>query len=199
MGASGKEQTMMIEEYWESIPIDKPITYDELREIWGKDKRKIRNILHELSAYDSGDNYILIRSASGKGFFRTDNREIIEAYKRECLAKGKSIFAPIKKINRVLNDAEDMQSNVFNNLKAIRNAKGITQAAVVEYMKQFDNTFDAPTLSKLENGVFLPTPYQVIKLALFFDCEPLELVALDLYALDVCVANKGLASCEKGA
>jgi hypothetical protein len=69
----------------------------------------------------------------------------------------------------------------------------------LQVLKQFDNTFDAPTLSKLENGVFLPTPYQVIKLTLFFECEPLELVALDLYALDVCVANKAVASCEKGA
>lgn len=187
----------MMQEYWESIPIDKPITYDELCTLWGMKKRKVRAVLHDLSLYDNGDNYILIRSASGKGFYRTDDAEKIRAYKRECLARGKSIFALVKKINRVLKDAEDLQGSVFNNIKAVRNSKGKTQAETVAYMRQFDPSFDAPSLSKLENGLFLPTPYQVFKLAAFFECEPLELVAIDTYALDVYGVNMGLASGEK--
>ena len=165
-----------MQDHWESIPIDNPITYDELCILWGMSKRAVRSVLHDLSLFDNGDDYILIRSASGKGFYRTNNAEKIKAYKRECLAKGKSIFAPVKKINRVLNDMEDLQGSVFNNIRAIRNSKGITQAEVVEFMKQFDSSFDAPSLSKLENGVFLPTPYQVFKLAEFFECTPQELV-----------------------
>ena len=187
-----------MQEYWETIPIDKPITYDELCALWGMKKRAVRAVLHDLSLFDNGDDYILIRSGSGKGFYRTNDADKIRAYKRECLAKGRSIFAPVKKINRVLNDAEDLQGSVFNNIKAIRNSKGKTQAETVAYMRQFDPTFDAPSLSKLENGVFLPTPYQVFKLATFFECEPLELVALDTCALDVFGANIGLASGERG-
>jgi hypothetical protein len=165
-----------MQEYWESIPIDTPITYDELCVLWGMKKRAVRSVLHDLSLFDNGDDYILIRSASGKGFYRTNDAEKIKAYKRECLAKGKSIFAPVKKINRVLNDMEDVQGSVFNNIRAIRNSKGIKQSEVVEYMQQFDASFDAPSLSKIENGVFLPTPYQVFKLAELFECQPQELV-----------------------
>ena len=189
------QETM--QDYWEMIPINEPIVYEELCLLWGMKKREVRAVLHDLSLYDNGDNYILIRSGSGKGFYRTDDAEKIKAYKRECLAKGRSIFAPIKKINRVLNDVEDLQASVFNNIRAIRNSKGKTQAETVAYMRQFDASFDAPALSKLENGVFLPTPYQVFKLAAFFECEPLELVAFDTCALDVFGANIGLASGEK--
>lgn len=184
-----------MEPYWNSIPIDEPITYEELCDLWCLGKRAVRAVLHELSVYDNGDNYILIRSGGGKGFYRTDNADKIKAYKRECLAKGRSIFAPIRKINRVLDDVNDLQGSVFNNIKSIRNSKGITQAETVAYMRQFDPSFDAPALSKLENGVFLPTPYQVFKLASFFECEPMELVAMDNYVLGIYGANNHLASC----
>lgn len=48
-------------------------------------------------------------------------------------------------------------------------------------MKHFDTAFDVPTLSKLENSAFLPTPYQLSKLADFYGVEPFELVAVNLY------------------
>lgn len=114
--------------YWNSIPvgIDNALSYNELCILWGQDRRKIRSIMHELSSYDNGDDYILIRSAKGKGFYRTDDEGAIKAYKKECLAKGRSNFAPIKKINRVL--ADDIgQMNFINNLKPIRVSKDITQ------------------------------------------------------------------------
>lgn len=73
-------------------------------------------ILQELSKYDNGDDYILIRSAhNGGGFYRTIAKvdiEAIEAFKRECLHKGRSLFAPIKKINRVLG-IDETQISLF--------------------------------------------------------------------------------------
>lgn len=174
-----------LEELWNSIPIgeENAITYNELCMIWGRNKRAVRNLLHELSCFDNKDNYILIRSAKKKGFYRTDDADTIKAYKRECLSKGRSIFAPIRKINRVL--FSDTQGNIYNNLKAERLSREIKQTEVVEYMKQFDARFDVSTLSKLENEVFLPTPYQLQKLADFYGIEPRELVAMDLYTTDV--------------
>lgn len=174
-----------LEHLWNSIPIgeENAVTYDELCLKWGKDKRTVRSILHELSCYDNKDNYILIRSAGKKGFYRTDDAETIKAYKRECLSKGRSIFAPIRKINRVLN--ADTQGSVYNNLKAERLSRGIKQTEVVEHMKKFDIGFDVPTLSKLENEAFLPTPYQLKKLAEFYGVQANDLVAMELYAVDI--------------
>ena len=38
-----------------------------------------------------------------------------------------------------------------------------------------------PMLSKMENGVCMPTPYQLSKLSQLYDCEPTDLINADLY------------------
>lgn len=171
-----------IELYWDDIPIGKEnaFTYDDLCYIWGCDPRKARAILHELSLYDNGDNYILIRSSGRKGFYKTDDEAEIQAYKRECLNRGRNVFASIRKINRVLSaDAE--QFSFENNLRVMREICGLTQKNVCKYMKQFDRAFDKSLLSKMENGVCLPTQFQMIKLAVLYDCAPADLIGVDLY------------------
>lgn len=168
--------------YWEDIPVGKEnaYTYDDLCYIWSCEPRKARAILHELSTYDNGDDYILIRSGGCKGFYRTDDEAEIKAYKRECISKGRSNFAPVKKINRVLN-ANAEQYSFENNLRVIRESRGMKQGQVCELIrkKTNNNKFDKPLLSKMENGVILPTPYQVILLAQIYGVEPLELVGVE--------------------
>lgn len=168
--------------YWEELPIGKEnaYTYDDLCYIWKCEPRKARAILHALSLYDNGDNYILIRSSSGKGFYKTDNEADIKSYKRECLNKGRSVFAPVKKINRVLS-ANVEQYTLENNLRVIRESLGLKQTAVCKEMKNYDNAFDNSLLSKMENGVCLPTFFQLSKLAEIYGVQPLDLVNTDLY------------------
>lgn len=62
--------------------------------------------MHELSFYDNGDQYILICSIHGKGFYKTDNAVEIDRYKKECTNKARSIFLTIRKARRVLKDLE---------------------------------------------------------------------------------------------
>ena len=168
--------------YWEDIPVGKEnaITYETLCAMWNCDARTARARLHELSLYDNGDNYVLIRSGKCKGFYKTDDESEIQAYKRECLNKGKSIFAPVKKINRVLN-ANAEQYSLTNNLRVIRESKGLKQEGVCVIMKQYDKAFDKSLLSKMENGVCLPTYYQLSKLAEIYAVTPFELLHDDLY------------------
>ena len=172
-----------LEFYWHDIPIGKEnaVEYAELMTMWGMCERQVRKILHDLSMYDNGDNYVLIRSAGGKGFYRTDNEAIIKAYRQECLNKGKSIFAPVKKINRILN-ANVSQIEFENNLRVYREAKGLKQGDVCKQMKQIDRAFDKSMLSKMENNVCLPTPLQVSKLAEIYGCSALELVNIGFYS-----------------
>ena len=171
-----------LREHWADIPIgkDNAYTYEDLCYIWNCEPRTARAILHELSLYDNGDNYILIRSGGRKGFYKTDNDREIRAYKRECLNKGRSVFAPVKKINRVLSE-DGTQYNLLNNLRAVRETKGIKQKDVCKRMREFDRSFDKSLLSKMENGVCLPTYYQLSKLAFIYECEPSELITQDLY------------------
>ena len=182
---------MKHEFYWNDIPIGKEnaVTYETLCARWEVSRRKVREILHELSLYDSGDNYILIRSArNGGGFYKTDDRDEMRAYRKECLNKGKSNFAPVKKINRILNsDAEALQGSIFNNLKAVRISRGLKQSEVVERMHTHDPHFDVSMLSRLENGVCVPTPYQLTRLAQIYGVQPNELVSIDDTLLTVYV------------
>jgi hypothetical protein len=168
----------MLKEFWEALPIGKEnaTTYSELCDDWSMSKRKVRQTLHALSLYDSGDDYVLIRSSSGKGFYKTDDIETIKAFKKECTNKAKSNFAPLKKINRVLAGAEDMQLTFNNNLRNARLAKDLTQAEAVLQVIKYDNTLDVAMLSKYENGVAVPTPYQLLLLARIYGCKPLDLV-----------------------
>lgn len=94
--------------YWNDIPIgrENAITYPELMELWGVCDRKVRAILHELSYYDNGDAYILIRSSHGRGFYKTNNAAEIESYKKECTNRARRTFAPLRKIRRVLKEME---------------------------------------------------------------------------------------------
>lgn len=174
----------MLNKYWEDIPVGKEnaLAYSKLCELWQCTERAARDILHKLSRYDNGDNYILIRSSKCKGFYKTDVDEEIKAYKRECLNKGRSIFAPVKKINRVLN-ANTSQYSFENNMRVIRESKGLTQSEVCTFIQDqtHDTTFDKPLLSKMENGVVLPTPQYIALLAEFYGVEPLELLDVSLY------------------
>lgn len=171
------------EYYWQDIPVgrENAVTYETLCALWGADRRTVRQILHELSLFDDGDDYILIRSSkSGGGFYKTDDREEIKAFRKECLNKGRSNFAPVKKINRVLNsDAEALQGNIFNNLKAVRISQGLKQADVVGQMRESDPHIDVAMLSRFENGVCIPTPYQLARLAQIYGVQPCELVSIE--------------------
>lgn len=166
--------------YWNDIPIGKEnaVTYQALIDLWGKSERQIRAILHELSLYDNGDDYVLIRSASGKGFYRSDDEATIKAYRQECLNKGKSIFAPVKKINRILN-ADVSQIEFENNLRLYREREGLKQSEVCKKMKLIDRAFDKSMLSKMENNICLPTPLQAAKLAEIYGCTTAELINAD--------------------
>lgn len=174
-----------LELYWQEIPEGKEnaVDYSRLCKMWNKKERAVREILHELSLYDNGDDFVLIRSGKSKGFYKTDDKDEIAAFRRECLCKGRSIFAPVKKCNRILK-AETEQVEFFNNLRTVRISKGLSQPEVCREMKAIDPHFDSPMLSKMENGVCLPTPHQLAKLAEIYGVEPFELVRAELYTVN---------------
>ena len=178
----------MLEYYYNTIPVglENAVTYPALCAQWCMNERQVRQKLHQLSMWDSGDNFVIIRSGHGKGFYKTDDINEIKRFKKEIMAKAKSNFAPLGKINRILsNDTEALQTSIFNNLKVVRCEQGRYQSEVVEYMRKFDKAFDTPMLSKFENGFCLPTPYQLMKLADFYHCNPSDLILIDNSVLDI--------------
>ena len=180
------KERIILETFWNELPTgrENAATYDDLCLSWGKSKREVRRILHELSLYDNGDDFVLIRSGKTRGFYKTDNLAEIAAYRKECLNKGRSVFAPVRKCNRVLRGEETaMQANVFNNMKSIRLQKNLTQPQVCKLMTERGFDVDVPMLSKIENGVFLPPPNFLAAMAEIFGCKPNDLVMLDFSAI----------------
>lgn len=171
-----------LELYWNEIPIGKENawSYGMLCAVWGKDKRTCREIMHQLSRYDNGDDLILIRSSNGNGFYRTSDPDDIIAYRAECLNRGRNTLAPLRKIDRVLKP-EDGQLSITNNLKAVRVSCGKSAAEVCREMQVFDPAFDTPMLSRMENGRCLPTPLQLAHLAAVYRCVPRDLVDMEMY------------------
>ena len=168
--------------YWNMLPVgrDRAASYEDLQLYWSADARRVRKILEELSRFDNGDNYVLIRSSRGIGFYRTDDPDDIAAYKREVKSRVRKISAPLKKINRVLNDIlpADINYSFENNLKLVRRERNMRQACVVAAMKEYDPCFDVSTLSRFENGWALPTPAQLRGLSIIYGCAPSDLVAM---------------------
>ena len=110
--------------YWALIPCDdhpfyyinqtgehifSSFTYEELQFFFSCSRRTCREILAELSAFDSGDDYILIRSShNGGGFYKTRDHAKIEEYRKEVYNRAMNTLKPLKKIKRVLNRNEQI-------------------------------------------------------------------------------------------
>ena len=173
-----------LEWYWQSIPVGKQfaVSYARLEVMWGMSERRVRMMLAELSGYDNGDNYILIRSSGCKGFYRTDDPADIDAYKRECRSRATKTFAPLKKINKVLrrlNVADGINGSFLNNIQSVRLERGISQVEVCRRLREHGVVVDVSLLSKIENGYAMPTPAQLSVMADVFACDPSELIDID--------------------
>ena len=103
-------------QYWRDIPADDvdesivflPVQYTDLCEKWRCSARHVRDILAALSWYDNGDDYILIRTSQGSGFFKSKDPTVIAAYRREVYNRAMNTLKPLKKIKRVLNRNEQI-------------------------------------------------------------------------------------------
>lgn len=170
----------VLHERWEDIPIGKEnaINYNGLCTLWSVDERQSRYYLAELSRHDNGDDYVLIRSSRGAGFYRTNDIAEIKSYRRECMSRGRKVFSALKKINRVL-AVNAMQYGIENNLRLYREEAGLKQTQVCAEMQLIYPAFDASLLSKMENGLCMPTPDQLVRLAVIYACEPSELLNMN--------------------
>lgn len=176
-----------LEKYWYSIPVgaENAVTYSQLEIRWGMCARRVRNMLSELSRFDNGDNYILIRSSRRSGFYRTDDPADIAAYKRECKSRAINTFSPLNKINRVMKDSENVNYSFFNNIQTMRRERGISQATICTKMQSMGIKADVSLLSKIESGYALPTPAQLHALALILSCEPSDILSMELDSLNI--------------
>ena len=152
--------------------------YDYFVKKWDKTRRSVRRILHDISVNEFDDGFVLIRSAHDGGmFYLTKTKDEIARYRKEIINKARSLAEPARIIDKVLEiDAGSL--TVVNRMRKTRLKKGMKQTEVVEAMRKKFRTFDVPMLSKMENGVCLPTPPHLVTLARIYGVEPSELLEL---------------------
>ena len=59
-------------------------------------------------------------------------------------------------------------------------AQGLKQREVVEQVRVVGEQIDEALLSKFENSVCMPTPYQLCLFARIYGCKPNELININL-------------------
>jgi len=151
-----------MDKYYESIPIGKEnaISKLELCELWGMDERNVRATVTKLRQQDNGDDLVIVSTCKQAGYYRTNDRDEIRNFKEEVSNRGKHTFRPLRKVNRILG-VHDNQISFTNKLKMARNESGLKGDDVIKELKKLDHRFDKSLLSKIENGVCMPTPTQL--------------------------------------
>lgn len=171
--------------YYESIPIGKEnaILREELCDLWGKSARSVRRIIEKLRKQDNGDDFVIVSTAHQAGYFRSDNRDDITAFKAEVTRRGKHTFRPLSKANRILG-VHNNQSSITNQLKMARHEANITADDVVSELKKLDQRFDASLLSKIENGLCLPTIEQLEAISKMYNRSMDELIGIYIHVAE---------------
>lgn len=171
---------MNIELYWNSLPNSpgEAMSYEDLIILWKMDKRKVRRMLHDLSVWDDGSDEIIIRSSKG-GFYKTANKAIISAYRKEVLNRGRRVFACLAKVDRVLKRNE-YQLNFHNNVKALRSERKMSQRDVCLACHRYGMSLTPSIIAQIECGIIQPSPVLVEVLACVFEVSPVEVAGLEL-------------------
>ena len=95
------------------IPIgaENAITRAELARKWGVNDRLARRRIAELRAQDNGDEYVIVSHSRGsvRGYYRTNDPEVIKRYVNEVHSRARNTFLPLRKARRVLTVAENRE------------------------------------------------------------------------------------------
>lgn len=180
-----------LSQMYNDIPIGRKhaVSKENLMKIWGVgSERKARRIIAELRSMDNGDNYVIVSFSCGKGYYRTDEPQEIAAYKAETIKRARHTFAPLKKVNRVLDayeTADQLELLENANLKAARIASGLQAKDVVEEIKKKDPAFNKVTMSLIENNRCLPTALQLSVMADLYKTTPAELLGAEILPVGV--------------
>lgn len=146
-----------------------------------------------------------IKLANKDEFDRYIRKEIMAAVRRLMRAKRKAAKGSRDGQMRIVFNSErdtvkafiDSDKAFGDRLKLCRTKKGYSQATVVcEMRKRGDNTFDAPMLSKFENGYCMPSNKTLTRIAEIYDVTPDYLTYGDLSAVAETSVNEGLQAVE---
>lgn len=174
-----------LKEMYESIPVGKEnaVSKEQLAIMWGyKTERWVRKAIENMRAEDNGDEYIIVSSSHNKGFYRTNNIDEILEYKRETTNRACNTFLPLKKVNRILAEMDDIQLELVppNRLREAREAAGLKAKDVIPIIQQYDPSFNKVTMSLIENNKALPTARQLAVMSRLYKKSTADLIGMEI-------------------
>lgn len=172
-----------LEEMYNDIPVGKrnAINRQALTALWGISDRAARHKISEMRRLDNGDNYVIISTSNGQGYYKTDNIKDILQFKEETTARGRHTFSVLGKINRILRTNTDQMEMVYvNKLKEARVEAGLQAKDVVTVVQRYDPSFNSSVMSGMENNRCLPTSLQLSVMAELYGKEPAELIGEEI-------------------
>lgn len=177
------------ERRWNSIPIGKEnaVGYRKLMALWGVKERGVRSALRYLSLHGPMDGTVLIRSSHGRGFYRTADPSEMIRYRRECLMRARRILLSLDAVDSALEDADGHRpaEPMRNRLRAARESKALTVKSVAVRMRFAGiPRFYGADLWRMEEGLCMPTPAQLMALARIYMMRPEDLLAIPPEALE---------------
>ena len=172
---------MKLSQYYDDILVGKEnaVSRYRLAANWHVSERAARKIIQELRAADFGDDYVIVSSSHGCGYYKTNNLAEIAEFKKEVTRRGKNTFLPLKKVNRILNSAGQVELVGVNRLKEAREAAGLQAKEVVAIIQEKDPAFNKIIMSHIENNKCLPSAAQLQIMAELYNYPPADLVGMD--------------------
>jgi len=168
-------------DYYESIPIGRQnaVSRLELSILWNVSDRWVRRIIKDLRASDNGDDFVIVSTSHQSGYYRSNERDDIILFKEEVSKRAKHTFIPLRKVNRILGVHEE-QASFTNNLKMARMEAKLKGDDVIPYFKKIDPRFDKSLLSKIENGLCMPNPNQLVIMSKLYNKTIEELIGFSI-------------------
>ena len=171
--------------YYESIPLGKEnaISKFALAQLWNTSVREARRKVMLLRMEDNGDDFVIVSTSKSAGYYRSDNRDDIRSFKEEMSNRAKHTFRPIRKASRILG-VDEQQYSFTNNLKMCRLEARLWGDTVVLELRKLDPRFDKSILSRIENGLCMPTPIQLQVLSRLYHKSIEELVGVTIISTE---------------
>lgn len=140
-------------DYRRDIPIgrERAVTRSELARRWGKSERTVREIVQRLR---NEPGLPILSDAKGMGYYRTNDPVELADHLRRETARAARILQTLATVQAGIENPVE-----FCRLRALREAKGMSQSAFVKAMAEHWPQLDRVALSKVECGHVVLHPH----------------------------------------
>lgn len=152
--------------YRKDIPVgrERAVTRSELARKWGKSERTVREIVQRLR---NKPGMPILSDAKGLGYYRTNDPAELSDHLRREVTRAVRILRPLMAVQAGIENPVE-----FCRLRALREAKGMSQSEFVNRLRERCPYMDRVALSKAEGGQVMLNPEAMWAAATILGASP---------------------------